>query len=279
MRCCRLILLAAFGGAASTAQAQILIAPPPPGFGYVGFGSARYGLRLGVGFGGSPYAPYGYSSTRVTVVTVVPPTAAPRPPWPFQPPPEETPNELPNLPVDRIRRAPKEPPAPKVEPKAPAAVDEHARQVRLGREAFEAEEYGRAAQRFREAGRLRPDVPQPYFLLAQSLIAVGKYHEALDAVLAGMARQPDWPAERFAPIDLYGGAVAEYPEHLLRLDEALKRHPGDAGLLFLNGYQVWFAGRREAAAPLFRQARDRLAGRPGAEALRAACERFLRELP
>ena len=266
-------------GVALPAQAQILVTPP--GYGYSGFSYSRYsnlgGVRLVVG---SPYAPLGYSSTRVTVITLSPPpiVAAPRLRRGSLPI-DEPPDELPDIPVPRIRRAPKEPPAPKVEPKVepkPVPVDEHARQVRLGKESFEAEEYGRAVQRFRAASRVRPEVPLPYFLLAQSLIALGKYREALDAVLAGMAKDPDWPAEAFRPIDLYGGGVAEYPEHLFRLDAALKKHPDDTTLLFLNGYQVWFAGRREAAVPLFRQARDRLAGKPDVEALRAACERFLK---
>ena len=270
MRCCRFFLLAAaFVASASAAQAQILIGP---GIGYSGYGYSRFGgpggYRLGVGFVGSPYTPYGYSSTRIIIVTVVPAPRIGR----SLPPVDEPPGELPDIPVQRIRRAPKDLPPPK-----PAPVEDSARQVQLGKASFEAEEYGRAAQRFREANRLRPDEPLAYFLLAQSLIAMGKYHEALDAILAGMAKKPDWPAERFRPIDLYGGNVAEYPEHLFRLDEALKKHPGDAVLLFLNGYQVWFAGRREAAVPLFRQARDRLAGKPGVEAFRAACERFLDE--
>ena len=279
MRCCRFFLLAALLGASGPAHAQILVGP---GNGYVRYGGPPV-YRLGVGFV-VPYTPYGYASTRITIVTVVPAPRTSR----SLPPIDEPPGELPDIPVQRIRRAPKDlpPPVPAVPvpvvpvpmvPAEPAPVDEAARQIRLGKASFEAEEYGRAAQRFREANRLRPDEPLPYFLLAQSLIALGKYHDALDATLAGMARRPDWPAERFRPIDLYGGNVAEYPEHLLRLDTALKKHPGDAVLSFLNGYQVWFAGRREAAVPLFRQTRDRLAGKPDAEAFRAACERFLIE--
>ena len=271
-RCRSLLLVVGLACTAPPAQAQILVAPPV--YGYTGYGYARYGssggFRVGVG---SPYAPFGYSSTRITIVTVVPVSRVRRSSVPL----DEPPGELPDIPVPRIRREPKEAPPPKVEPKKPAPVDEHERQVRLGKEAFEAEEYGRAVLRFREANRLRPEAAMPYFLLAQSLIATGKYHEALDAILAGMVRNPDWPAVAFSPIDLYGGAFAEYPEHLLRLDEAMKKHPGDAVLLFLNGYQVWFAGRRDAARPLFREARDRLAGKPGVEAHRAACERFLRE--
>ncbi len=267
-----LLLVVGFAGAAPPAQGQILVAPP--GYGYSGFGYARYrgygGMR--VELLGSPYT-MGTSSTRITIVTLVPVARVRQ----FSLPQDDPPGELPDIPVPRIRREPKEVPPPEVEPKKPAPIDEHTRQVRLGKEAFEAEEYGRAVQRFREANRLRPEEAPPYFLLAQSLIATGKYHEALDAILAGMVRNPDWPAAEFRPIDLYGGAVAEYPEHLLRLDEALKKHPGDAVLLFLNGYQVWFAGRRDAARPSFREARDRLAGKPGVEALRAACERFLRE--
>jgi tetratricopeptide (TPR) repeat protein len=142
----------------------------------------------------------------------------------------------------------------------------------LGRESFAALEYGRAAQRFRQASNLAPRDGLPWFLLAQALLAQGKYHEAQDAILAGLERDPAWPTAQFRPFLLYGPHVAEYPEQLRTLEETRARHPDDPVLLFLSAYQLWFDGRREEARPLFRRARLR-------SPAPAAIDRFLKALP
>jgi Flp pilus assembly protein TadD len=159
------------------------------------------------------------------------------------------------------------PPAPSDDPR-----EEYNRQLLLGREAFRAQEYGRAAQRFRQASRLEPDEAMPHFLLVQAFLAQGKYHDAMNSIRAGMRRNPDWPRARFRPIELYGDQVTEYPLHLRTLEEALQRHPGDPLLLFLHGYQLWFDGRRDEARPLFLRALPRSADRD-------LIERFRRALP
>jgi thioredoxin-like negative regulator of GroEL len=159
------------------------------------------------------------------------------------------------------------PPAPEADPKA-----EYERLLEQGREAFRRLEYGRAAARFRQATRVAPDQPLAHFLLAQVQLALGKYHEASDAIHAGMALAPDWPRAPFRPLDLYGQHVADYPEHLARLEAALARHPDDPVLLFLHAYQLWFDGRRDEAGPAFRRA---LPGAADPEVI----DRFLRALP
>jgi hypothetical protein len=159
------------------------------------------------------------------------------------------------------------PPAPEEDPR-----DEHARLVRAGQQAFAALEYGRAAQRFRQAIRLSPDEYLPYFLLAQALLAQGTFHDAFDAIRDGMRRRPDWPADRFRPVELYGPHVDEYSALVRSTEKALARHPLDPELLFLRGYVLWFDGRKEEARPFFRQALLRAANRD-------AIDRFLRALP
>jgi tetratricopeptide (TPR) repeat protein len=124
-------------------------------------------------------------------------------------------------------------------------------------------EYGRAALRFRQALRVRPRDAVAHFLLAQALLALGKYPEAVDAIHAGMALRPDWPTVNFQPLELYGPNVTEYPEHLGALEATLGRHPNGPVLLFLYAYQLWFDGRKEEAWPLFRRALPRAAD-PGA---------------
>jgi Flp pilus assembly protein TadD len=159
------------------------------------------------------------------------------------------------------------PPAPADDPR-----EEAERLEELGRESFMDLEYGRAAQRFQQAVRLAPTRPMPRFLLAQALVAQGKYHEAHEAILEGLKLKPDWPTEKFRPVELYGPAVGEYPEHLAALEEARRRHPDDPVLLFLLAYQLWFDGRKEEARPLLRRALPRAKDR-------TAIERFLRALP
>jgi Flp pilus assembly protein TadD len=142
----------------------------------------------------------------------------------------------------------------------------------MGRDAFLVEEYGRAAQRFRQAMRLVPDNAEAYFLLAQAMLAQGKFHDAYDAIRDGLRRRPDWPTARFRPLELYGPRVTEYASLLRGTERALARHPDDPELLFVRGYVLWFDGRKEEARPYFRKARASLTEGELAE-------HFLRALP
>jgi hypothetical protein len=167
----------------------------------------------------------------------------------------------------------KEEPPPRKEARPPEEpADEGAQLLDLGRASFAELEYGRAALRFRQAIRVNPREPLSHFLLAQALLAQGKYHEAYEAIRTGLDLWPDWPTVRFRPLLLYGTHVAEYPEHLRRLEATLERNPDDALLQFLSGYQLWIDGRREEARDLFLRARPRLPD-PG------LVEPFLRALP
>src|SRR5207248_9425689 len=62
--------------------------------------------------------------------------------------------------------------------------EEHARLVQLGKEAFVAQQYGRAAERFRQAIAVMNDAPAN-FLLAQTEFALGKFFDAVDAIQNG----------------------------------------------------------------------------------------------
>ena len=184
----------------------------------------------------------------------------------------------PVLPDDRARAlmpVPKEEPPPLL-PRLPAPQldpkSENARQAKLGTQAFARQEYGRAAERFRQATIIAPAEAEAHFLLAQAYFAIGKYPEAVAAIRAGLPLQPDWPTAKFRPRELYGPNAAEFTEHLKWLEEALQRHPDDPVLLFLFGYQLWFDGRQEEARRCFERA-ARLIGDP------AHIELFLRAKP
>jgi hypothetical protein len=176
----------------------------------------------------------------------------------------EKPPEKPAPPA--AKKAPLPPPAPFRPPPPAAGPREEAEQLlRLGREAFAAREYGRAALRFGQAAAADPTMSLAPFLLAQAQLALGKYDEAVDAIHAGLRLQPDWPTAGFRPVELYERHVADLPLHLRRLEEARERHPDDPVLLFLSAYQLWLDGRREEARPLFERAAQKAAGPSFAE--------------
>jgi Tetratricopeptide repeat len=205
---------------------------------------------------------------------------------PLPPPPPEAPKkeeipppkreELPAPPKvkDKDKEKEKTPPVhrEKPAPKPLTPQEEAERLLDLGRASFAELEFGRAAHRFRAALRLNPREPIAHFLLAEALLAQGKYHEAYDAVKEGLAQWPDWPTVRFRPMLLYGANIAGYPDQLRQLKTVLADYPDDPLLLFLSGYQLWFDGRRDEARQLFLRARPRLRDP-------ALVEPFLKALP
>ncbi len=202
---------------------------------------------------------------RAPAPRVNPPRPEPQPKAPQKqppPPPRPAPPPVPQPPP-----MPPQPPAPAKDP-----ADENARQVNLGLQAFKASAYGKSAQHFRLAIQVAPRLPQAHFLLAQALLALGKYPEAVAAIQAGMALQPNWPNVRFHPLELYGDNRADYTEHLRRLDQIVQANGRDPLLLFLYAYQLWFADRRNEAKVWFEKA---LPGSPHADLIR----RFLQALP
>jgi tetratricopeptide (TPR) repeat protein len=100
-----------------------------------------------------------------------------------------------------------------------------------------------------------PVDPRAPFLLAQAQFALGKYFDAVHAIQAGMDRRKDWPTARFGARELYGGNEGDFRDHLKRLEEAAEAQPRDRFLLFLLAYELWFDGKRERAAIIFRRAK------------------------
>jgi hypothetical protein len=179
--------------------------------------------------------------------------------------------------IDRIVKPQSSEPPPFV-PLPPAAVErpeadaagEVARQVRLAKAAFAAEEYAAAADHLSRAMKTKPDDPLPHFLLAQVRFASGRYADAVTAIEAGMKLAPHWPVNDFRPRELYGPHPERFDAHLAALRKAAAARPDDVGLAFLLGYQLWFGGDRPAAVGQFRRA----AAKGKAPAV---VEQFLRE--
>ena len=168
----------------------------------------------------------------------------------MEPQPELIP---PPHPFEQLRPRPKPPPPPHVEPpKDPLA--ESARHLEIGKEAFTFGEYGRAAFRFRKAAESAPNQALPHFLLAQALLALGKYRDAVGAIHSGLALDPTWPALGLRLRALYGPDNDEFAWHFQQLSAARAVQPDDPVLLFLQAYVLWFDGRQDDARPLLERA-------------------------
>jgi len=250
---------------AAPASAQFIVAP-------VGVVTQSYGYRYLTPFGVA-YGRTFQSRPVFGVVGFIPP---PPPPIIFYLPPLEAPPPHVEDPIAaaRIDGAVKRgdllvvkprknevrpvefipPPALEPPPNEPVARSRYL--VDRARESFAEGEYGRAAERLQAAIALAPEVPLPYFLLAQVRMARGEYPEAVAAIRDGMRRAPDWPAAKFDPAGLYPRPELFDPD-LERLKAALAAKPDDPALLFLSGYQLWFLGDRKEAVKLFQRASAR----------------------
>ena len=142
-------------------------------------------------------------------------------------------------------------PKPPVEPKALAAF-----LIKSAREAFEAEQIGRASERFRAAIVLQPNEAQLRFWLAQTHLARGEYTDAATALRAGLTLNPDWPSTPYDLKELYGQRGTALADDLRELQAILAANPGDHTLQFVAGCSEWFSGHRQAALKLFERARS-----------------------
>ena len=141
-------------------------------------------------------------------------------------------------------------PMPPIESKALAAF-----LVKQAREAFEQQQVGRATERFRAAIPLQPKEAKWHFWLAQAHTARGEHAEAVLALRAGLALDPDWPTQPFDLKELYGPRIAALAGDIAELKASLASRPGDTGLQLTLGCYEWFSGNRRAALKLFELAK------------------------
>lgn len=261
---------------ASVAPAQCL-GPHGYGFGYYGRHFSVAGPLGPWGFGGgwgpplSCLAPgpryYGFGIAPTSSITIVvnPPPVVVVPSRPA-PPIEET-DEIgvfrPNPGGVAALRPRPAPPPPVVEPapRRPAAPmpppDDPAGLIDLGRDAFAAGQFGRAAERFQRAAQLAPLDPVPRFLLAAARFAAGKFAEAVADLNDGLKLTPGRP--KIKTRDLYRGNDALFDDHLNRLKTAAERNPDDVTLRYLYAVELWLDGRRDEARAIFQQLLPRVA--------------------
>lgn len=126
----------------------------------------------------------------------------------------------------------------------------------LGIAAFRNGDYGLAILRFRQAVDDDRPAPRALFLRAQALIAVGKYHDAVELIQQGLQRDANWPSSGFNPrAEMYDNNMDEWKDHRQSLEQTQLKNPKNADYLFLLGYLYWFDGERGVAADYFQQSR------------------------
>ena len=140
----------------------------------------------------------------------------------------------------------------RVEEPDPDPRKEALRLLKLGRAAFAAGDFGRAAEHFERASIADPADAVTYFLHGQAKFAAGEYREAVARIRAGLARDPKWPNARFDPVELYGARPERFVLHMIALKKAVADNPNQVPLEFLLGYQLWFSGDKAEANRLFR---------------------------
>ncbi|MBI4612917.1 MAG: tetratricopeptide repeat protein [Planctomycetes bacterium] len=126
-------------------------------------------------------------------------------------------------------------------PPDPANPDPEATETGAGTDPFEAGtrafrqgEYRAALDRFQEAVRTRPSVPQRHFWFALARFAGGLYAEAGRAFREGMSHVQDWKNFAFDWQGSYGGSK-DFDLHFAGLEKHVKAHPSDSeARLFLG---------------------------------------------
>jgi hypothetical protein len=162
----------------------------------------------------------------------------------------------PQTPAQGNAAAPRNDP-PKKEEKAKDPIDQQAvmhKELRAGNADFALGRFNAALQHYEKAGDAQPLAPQPLFHQAQAWFAQGQYGKAVVAIQRGLKWQPNWPQADFQVRALYGDRTSAFDQHLNHLAQAIEKNPNDDSLLFLMGYQLWFDGKKEKAAVLFKRA-------------------------
>jgi hypothetical protein len=220
------------------------------------------------GWPGIPVVPHAYvvqPTPPVIIQNIIqaPEAAGPPPgrqgfvPPEFDPAPAAKPAPKPAK-AAKVPVVPPPPPPPRVEveqaPRKPLGRVDADRLAEAGRKAFTAGQYGRGLELFQRAAEITPNEASAHFLVSQAEFALGKYHEAVTAIVAGMAVRADWPDARFVVRDLYWKSPEVFDDHLRALRQAVDAFPDNPELLLLLGHQLWFDGKPDEARPLFRKA-------------------------
>src|SRR5579872_747659 len=225
------------------------------GYGYPGYGYGGYGYP-GYGYGYGGYPGYGYdgypayapgSSDGYESGTYAPNPNDDRRSQPVPPEPGTTSRASQRasliLATDSTADA-----ESKSAPESGTAAAPSAGWNEEGAAAFKAADYPKAVYDWRHASVDAPHDPLTMMLLAQGLLAIGKFDEAAGATQAAMRLLPsdEWNVVVRSYQALYGNA-RDYTEQLRALERAIREKPAKPGLRFLAGFHYGYLGYPQQA--------------------------------
>ncbi|MGD9722429.1 MAG: hypothetical protein AB7O59_13070 [Pirellulales bacterium] len=119
---------------------------------------------------------------------------------------------------------------------------------------FSKQSYLAAAERYKKAAQMAPDLAEPYLRQAFAFVAMGNYESAAKALRRALAVRSDWNDSPFRLEQLYGAQKIAKTAHLENLAKAVEDNPLDAQLLTLLGMQMFFDGQAQRSEVFFTRA-------------------------
>ncbi|MEX0678034.1 MAG: tetratricopeptide repeat protein [Pirellulales bacterium] len=119
---------------------------------------------------------------------------------------------------------------------------------------FAKQKYLSAAERYKKAIEIAPDVAESYFRQAFALAAMGRYEKAAQVFRRGLGIRSDWTGSPFRLDQLYADAALAKTHHIESLAKAVEANPLDADLLLVMGMQLFFDGQGDRAGVFFARA-------------------------
>ncbi len=119
---------------------------------------------------------------------------------------------------------------------------------------FAKQSYLSAAERYRDAARIAPDLAEPYFRQGIAFVAMGNYESAARSIRRGLVIRSDWRHSPFRLDQMYNDDRITKTTHLENLAKAVEANPLDANRLMLLGMMLYFDGQAARSETFFSSA-------------------------
>jgi hypothetical protein len=116
---------------------------------------------------------------------------------------------------------------------------------------FKKQSYLSAAERYKDAARIAPDLADSFLRQGFAFVAMGNYESAARVIRRGLAIRSDWSGSPFRLDQLYGDDRITKTSHIESLAKAAEDNPLDGNLLMLLGLMLYFDGQAERSEPFF----------------------------
>ena len=126
--------------------------------------------------------------------------------------------------------------------------------IAAGDREFVAQQFRRAAAKYRDAIAKAPDYPPAHLRAGHAYIATGDYELAVTYLAMGFELSKTIERPDFSLTDLYRGNNVAKDQHFEALADAVLRQPEDGSLLFLTGITLHYDGHPLQARDYFRRA-------------------------